>query len=196
MITHWAGKLSEPGRPPGTAQGLLYNRSSQTLIADMLSDESPVHRLYYRKLPGTAYLSIAVQDEGDSQSDAQSCESSPYIIFNVMRYTRLPQPPPPAPWTIKEKEPSDPGWGGNWIGIHRFNLVTGEDARVFDELRLRLPQPFTSGWISGILSASNDGSGAVVVMGLSTGIMRYFVYELSFIDGLGRQIAELPYTFL
>src|SRR5260221_7285750 len=103
MITHWVGKLSEPGRPPGTAHGLLYNRPSQTLIADMVTEEPPVHRLYYRKLPETAYLPIAVQDEGDSQSDAQSCESSPYIIYNVMRYTRWPQPPPPPPWTIKEK---------------------------------------------------------------------------------------------
>jgi hypothetical protein len=51
--------------------------------------------------------------------------------------------------------------------------------------------------VSQILSVSPDGSGAVCVVGLTAGgAMTYFVYEVSFAEGLGRMIAELPQVFL
>jgi hypothetical protein len=69
--------------------------------------------------------------------------------------------------------------------------------RVLDEESLHVPPPYTSGWVSQILSVSADGSGAVCVVGLTPGSqMTYFVYELSFNDGLGRKVAELPQVFL
>ena len=75
--------------------------------------------------------------------------------------------------------PREP-WRAAWLGIRRFNLKTGEDTRILDRESFRIPPPYTSGWVSQILSVSADGSGVIGVVGLLRGsTMTYFVYELS-----------------
>jgi hypothetical protein len=88
-------------------------------------------------------------------------------------------------------------WGADWLGIRRFNLATGEDEGVLDRKSLRPPPPYTSGWVSRILSASADGSGAVCQVGLTPGGgVDYYVAEVSLADGVRRLIARLPRVFL
>ena len=191
-----AGKPSDAGRPTGTVHGLLYSRPANVLVAVMARSDPPAHRLYYRRLPGTAYHPIDVRDELESQQDAHCCERTPYLIFNEMRFREPRARPGYLDVVLKGKVPPEP-WGADWVGIRRVNLETGEDVRVLDEESLRPPPPHTSGWVSQILGVSADGSGAVCVVGLTPGSqMSYFVYELSFRDGLGRLVAELPHVFL
>ncbi len=193
----WPDEPPDDGRPPGTVQGLLYNRPANTLIARMVHSEPPRHRLYYRRLPELAYRPVTVRDEWESQKDAHSCELMPYLIFNEMRL----QEPEPTPAYLKivlkgKALPPEP-WRATWLGIRRFNLEKGEDTRILDRESFRVPPPYTSGWVSQILSVSADGSGVIGVVGLLRGSkMTYFVYELSFAEGLGRKIAELPQVFL
>ena len=190
-------KPTDAGRPPGTVHGLLYSRPANVLVAAMARANPPAHRLYYRRLPGTAYHPIGVRDELESQQDAHCCERTPYLIFNEMRF-REPRPQSGVLDVVfKGKRPPPAGWGADWVGIRRVNLETGEDVRVLDEESLRSPPPYTSGWVSQLLGVSSDGSGAVCVAGLfSGGTGAYFVCELSFRDGVGRLVAELPDVFL
>jgi hypothetical protein len=197
MNPSWPDGPSDAGRPPGRVERLLYNRLSDTLVAMMARSEPPTHRLYYRRLPDTAYRPIGVRHELESQQDAHCCDGTPFLIFNEMRF-REPRPTPGyLKVVLKGKDPPPERWGADWLGVRRFNLETNEDTRVLDEQSLQVPLPHTLGWVSRILNVSADGSGAVCVVGLTPGSrMTYFVYELSFTDGLGRKIAELPQVFL
>jgi hypothetical protein len=114
-----------------------------------------------------------------------------------MRF-REPRPTPAYLQTLlKGNAPPHKQWSADWLGIRRFNLETKEDKLILDIESLRPPPPYTSGWVSDILSVSGDGSLAVCVVGLTPGsVMKYFVYELSFADGLQRLVAELPDVFL
>jgi hypothetical protein len=186
-------------RPPGIVEGLIYNRSSETLVAIMRGGRKglPVQRLYYRRLPEHAYRPVGVRHELESQQDAHCCEAAPFLIFNEMRFEQ-PRPAPPYLQQIFKGKPAPPGgWGSNWLGIRRFDLETGEDQRVLDAESLNPPPPYSSGWVSRIMSVSGDGSLAVCTVGLSAGgHMEYFVFEVSLAKGLVRKIAELPGVFL
>jgi hypothetical protein len=197
MKSLWPDKPSGGNRPPGCVKGLLYNRPSDSLVAIMFRSAPPAHRLYFRRLPDSAYHPIGVRDEFESQADAHCCDRTPFLIFNEMRF-REPRPSPAyLKFAFKGKELSPDIWGADWLGIRRFNLETGEDIRVLDKESFHVPPPYASGWVSQILSVSPDGSGAVCVVGLSSGgQVHYFVHELSFTDGLGAMIAELPRVFL
>jgi hypothetical protein len=193
----WPDEPLGAAAPPGAVERLLYNRPSDTLVVLMARTAPPAHRLYFRRLPGKAYSSVGVGHELESQEDAHSCDSAPLLIFNEMRFREPVPPPAHVKAVLRGKQPPPVEWAADWLGIRRFNLETGEDLRVLDEGSLRVPPPYTSGWVSQILSVSADGSGAVCVVGLTPGgEVTYFVYELSFSDGLGRQIAELPQVFL
>jgi hypothetical protein len=196
MKPFWPDEPSDDDRPPGHVHRLLYNRPSDTLIAITVGSEPPTHRLYYRRLPDTTYSPISVRHESESQQDAHCCDGTPFLIFNELRF-REPRPTPDyLKIVLKGKALPPEGLGADWVGIRRFNLETGDDIRVLDEESLHLPPPYTSGWVSQILSVSADASGAVCAVGLTPGsMMKYFVYEVSFTNGLGRKVAELPQVF-
>jgi hypothetical protein len=197
------GDQTNPGRPPGSVKGLLYNRRSNTLVAvlDRRPDSGPpVKRLYYRRLPGDDYRPVDVRHEFESQETAHCCEGSPYLVFNEMRFEEPESPRIPTylEGLLKDKHmPPQVGWGADWLGIRRFDLETGEDARVLVEETLRPPPPYTTGWVSGILSVRADGSGAVCTAGfMPGGGVDYYVVEVSFTGGVSRVIAKLPHVFL
>lgn len=202
MMTVWEeDNPPDAGRPPGRVRGLHYSRPSDTLVAMMALDEPPAHRLYYRRLPESTYLPVAVRHELESQETAHCCEQAPFVFFNEMRFTKFPPTAAYLKTILKSKAPTGGGWGSDWVAIRRFDLVTGEDTVVLDEGSLRPPAPYTSGWVCEIMSIAADGSGAVCVVGLTGGktggkTSGYFVYELSFAGGLGRKVADLPRTFL
>ncbi len=148
----WPDEPPDAGTPPGHVHQLLYNRPSETLVAVMVRSEPPSHRLYYRRLPSTAYSSVGVKHEFESQQDAHCCEQTPFLIFNEMRF-REPHPTPAYLKTVlKDKGLPPEPWGADWLGIRRFNLETGEDTRVVDKESLRVPPPYTSGWVSQLLN--------------------------------------------
>lgn len=171
---------------------LLYNRSSEKLIAVVLEEleEVPVlARLYYRCVGESTYRPVPTQNILDSYADAVSCDDSGFVVYNVMRY----RPPTPG---VRE-------FGADWIGVSRFNLLTGYSEIVVDASKIRPALPYASGWVSSILSAHADGSGAICSVGLEKSgedgaivDLEYFVFEVSFTRGLVREIAALPNVFL
>jgi hypothetical protein len=195
--------LPEGGRENdvlGAPQRLLYNRPSDTLVvivARALDEGLTVQRLYHRHVAESSYQPVGVRDQLECQKDAHCCDDTPLLIFNEMRF-REPRPRPAYLQEILKGKPAPPqGWGADWIGVRRFNLATEEDKRIVDKETLNPPAPYTSGWVSQIMSVFADGSGVVCKVGLSWGgRMDYFVYELSFTEGLKRKIAELPRVFL
>lgn len=194
----------DASRPRGAVKGLLYNRRANTLVAVMHRRPEPgppVERLYYRRLPGESYQPVDVRHEFESQETAHCCDGSPYLVFNVMRF-REPEPrgvPAHLAAVLSEKDlPRRPGrWFADWVGIRRFDLETGVDAQVLVQETLRPPAPYTSGWVSEILSVRADGSGAVCKVGFTPGGgVDYYVVEVSFGSGATRVIARLPELFL
>jgi hypothetical protein len=189
-------------RPPGGVRQLLYNRPSDTLVAVMgLRPSPPLQRLFYRRLPWEEYCPVGVRHELESQEDAHCCERVPYLVFNEKRFREPDRQRVPAYLEplLKDRGLTPPPemWGADWLGIRRINLETGEDTRVLDEESLRPPLPYTSGWVSQIISVSADGSGAVCQVGLTPGGgVDYWVMELSFFGGPRRMVARLPYVFL
>jgi hypothetical protein len=189
---------SNPGRfgdvgLPGDVRfvNLLYNRRSETLVAVISRELRPgfsINRLFLRPVGESAYVPISVDDSTDTHEDASCCEDAPFLIFNVLRVR-------PFGW-----DHSVPAAG--WIGVCRFNLETKVNEMVLDKSNLRPSPPYASGWVSHIISVRPDGSGAVCSVGLKRResderqVMDYFVYEVSFIHGLVRQIARLPAVFL
>jgi hypothetical protein len=168
-------------------------------MARLPDSPPPVERLYYRRLPGEAYHPVGVRHELESQQDAECCERTPYLIFNEMRFREPRRTPAYLETVLKGKGFSLPpeGWAGDWLSVRRFNLESGEDEGVLDRESLRPPPPYTSGWVSRILSVSADGSGAVCRVGLTPGGgVDYYVAELSLADGIRRLIARLPRVFL
>ena len=111
---------------------------------------------------------------------------------------RKPEPTPAYVEIVMRGRPLPPKpWGADWVGIRRLDLETGNDLRVLDEESLHPPRPYTSGWVSDILSISADGSAAVCTVGLTPGGgVDYYVFEVSLTFGLGRMIAKLPNVFL
>jgi hypothetical protein len=195
-----------PDRPPGTVDRLLYSRPSNTLVVVMahgLQRCPAAQRIYCRRLPDTNYLPIGVRDEVEfeSQQDAHCCDGAPFLIFNEMHIKKF-EPDPVPGWVEAafhgNKLPhQSERWWCDWLGIRRVNLETGEDVRVLDKESLHPPPPYTSGWVSDILSVSADGSEAVCTVELMRGgEMTYFVFEVSPAGGLKRQVAELPDVFL
>jgi len=63
---------------------------------------------------------------------------------------------------------------------------------------LNPPPPFYRGWICQIIDVSSDGSHGVCKVGLDGGgtMVRYFIYEVCFTEGLKKMIAELPRVIL
>jgi hypothetical protein len=193
----WAGS----GVPAGTRERLLYNGPSQSLVVVMQREFGntgpPVRRLYYRRLPGSTYEPISLRHEHESHEYAHSCEAAPYLIFNEMRFEDRPPSPEYLKGIVKKKWLPPRGWGADWIGIRRVNLVTGEDKRLIEAETLNVPSPYVRGWVAEILNVASDGSLAVCKVGLDIGgRLDYSVFEVSLTEGLRRKLADLPHTFL
>ena len=191
------------GIPGQTAiKGLLYNSASGCLVAiahRQLELGPAVYRLYYRRLPAETYEPVGLRHELEDQSDVFSCEGSPFLIFNELRFRAELVPNYPE-WMIPllpKGQAEARGYGADWIGIRRFNLDTAEDKRVLDEETINPFPPYTRAWVSQLLSVSPDGTGCVCVAALTKGgKVDRFVCEASFTEGLKRQLAPLKRVFL
>ena len=110
---------------------------------------------------------------------------------------REPEPVPAFLEKMLKRSMPPKGFGADWSGIRHFNLETGADELIVDGEKLRPFPPYTSGWVSKLMSVSSDGTGAVGTVGLTAGgKMDYFVCELSFAAGLKRTITKLANPFL
>jgi hypothetical protein len=178
---------------------LLYNRPSDALIviaSQRHEDGPPFQRLYYRRLPEKTYRPVPIRHPLESQTEALSCSDVPFVVFNELVF-RKPEPVPEYLKAVTKGKLPPQGHGADWRGIRRFNLISAEDKLLLDEENLAPFPPYTSGWVSGLISVSADGTGGICTVGLTAGgMMRYFVCELSFTEGIKKAIAELPHIFL
>ena len=170
---------------------LLYNRPSNTLVAvvNTLVEGSKlsVFRHYVRAATATHYSPVNARHDCESQMSAACCEAAPFMIYNE--------------WRFRAHEETSTH-AADWECVAQVDLATGIGETVLDAYSLRPPPPYNSGWISDILAAWPDGSGAVckialaIVEGNAKLAIGYFVYDVSFKDGLVRQITSLPHIFL
>jgi hypothetical protein len=148
-------------------------------------------------LPESTYEPISLRHERESHEYAHCCEATPYLIFNEMRFEDRPPRPEYLKVIVKKKLLPPRGWGADWIGIRKVNLLTGEDKRVIEPESLNVSASYSGGWVAEILSVASDGSLAICKVGLDIGgRLDYSVFEVSLTEGLLKKIADLPHTFL
>lgn len=139
---------------------------------------------------------VGVKSELESHEDAFCCKMAPVLIFNEFRLDEISSTPNYLRQILKKDAP-DSVYGGNWIGIRRFNLMTHIDTTVLDQSKINPPSPYNLGWINRIMSVSEDGNEAICSVGLSTGgKVDFSVFEVSFTEGLKNKIVDLPYGYL
>jgi hypothetical protein len=191
----------DSGVPAGNRERLLFNGPSETLVAvisrGLGPKEPPVRRLYYRRLTNSKYEPIGLRHEFESHEHAHCCEAAPYLVFNEMRFEARPPRPEYLMTVVKKKWLHPRGWGADWIGIRRVNLLTGEDKRVIEPESLNFSPTYSNGWVSEILSVDSDATLATCIVGLDLGDrVDYSVFEVSLTEGLRRKIADLRPNFL
>lgn len=173
---------------------LLYNDAARALVVEVSEHlESlggiAVKRLFSRLVVESWYRPIPAENSFVTQTDGTSCAAAGFLVFNELQF-----------------RPADGDMGvgaADWFALRRFDLRSGVSDLAVDARDLRVPAPYRSGWVSEILAAWPNGDGAVCKVGLERHpdadgkvMVDYFVYDVSFKDGLVREIATLPLIHL
>ena len=87
--------------------------------------------------------------------------------------------------------------GGDWAGLHRFNLDTRQCDILTCPGELTLPSPYRRGWLVELLSAAQDGCTLFCRAGLERehGVVEYYLSELSVLNSRVTTIARLEHAF-
>jgi hypothetical protein len=173
---------------------LMYNATAQGLVAEVLTHIEPgkglaVKRLYYRSVDASRYRPVPSASTLVTHEDGASCAAAAFVIYNELRF--------------RTAESDVDSGAADWLALRRFDLVTGVSDSSVDAECLCVPAPYVAGWISQIMSAWPDGDGAVCTVGLERPpdinqkvVVDYYVYDVSFKEGLRRQITPLPHIHL
>jgi len=125
-------------RPGSRLQKITYNTSSEAVVAHFRAGR--VGSLYYRKRDSARYRRVAQLGEGMVTASA-----APVLLVNVREF-------------------SADSPGASWRGVARMDIRTGKVARVFCEKDLKIPRPYSSGWVRELLESWADGRGVVCIM--------------------------------
>jgi hypothetical protein len=139
--TRWTPK--SPGIPAGYAwPRLLYNPASETLILELhgVGDEFLPTRLFLRHKASEAYEQIGNPGEDVSYESPVTCEKQPIVVFNSFQMQKRGD-----------------HWAGDWAAVCAFNLQKKELSVCIAKETLALPEPYTEGWVSELVSLSDDG---------------------------------------
>ncbi len=147
--TRWgAGQTREPfWKSPGIPAGyawprLLYNPASEVLIVELRAagQQFVPTRLFMRPKNSQSYEQIGNPAGDVSYESPVTCEKQPIVVFNSFQMQKRGD-----------------GWAGDWAAVCAFNLQTKELAVCIGKETLALPAPYTEGWISELVSLSDDG---------------------------------------
>lgn len=167
----------------GNFLGLLFNESSQSLVAAFQQEQSNgkwSEDLYYRHKSVTEYLKIPSPCEAIHYSYVISAAGAPKIFFNVTRWDER---------------------GGDWESLSSFNLETAELCAEVGQHSLREPESKRA-WVSSLISVNHDATNIVCTIGFEQDIgagnstVHYWLCDLRLADFTVTKISLLQNTFL
>jgi hypothetical protein len=135
----------------GFAQ-LLFNPPTGILIAEMCRGRGAPflpNRLFWRRKDGEAYEPMGSPEEDRSQESAVTALNKPLLFFSSSKIVR------------KGRQAH-----GKWDGLYSVDLGTMKIARFTSKETLPVPAPYTDGWVTDLLSLSEDGSMLYLKIGM------------------------------
>jgi hypothetical protein len=135
----------------GFAQ-LLFNPPTEILIAELChghAREFLPNRLFWRRKNEEGYKPLGEAKTNCSQESAVTAASKPVLFFNSLEI-------------IQENS----GRSGNWDALYTVDLETMTIASAASRRDLRLPAPYTDGWITDLLHSSDDGETLYLAIGM------------------------------
>jgi len=148
-----SAEWKEIGIPEGyEPHRLLYNAQSETIIIELrsISEEFSPNKIYIRTKNSSKYESLNSIRPLDSCESAVTSSGKPVLFYLSYRIKKL-----------------ENGWGGDWLGLYSFNILNHSETEIVSKGSLLLPSPYNRGWVSTIVSASEDASTLVLTVGMT-----------------------------
>lgn len=143
----------EIGIPVGYGpERLVYNAASETIIIELRSvgQEFSPNRVYMRKIQSPRYEPIRPFEPMEGCHSFVTSSERPTLFYLSERVTKR-----------------DDYYGGDWLGLYAFDIVSRTETKIVDEDTLILPAPYHRGWVSALVSASEDGKTLTVIVGMT-----------------------------
>lgn len=130
---------------------LVYNPPSETVIVELRSvgEEFLPNRIYIRHKDFAKYELIQVPEPMVSHESVLTSLGRPFLFFNTIRLSKC-----------------EMGYGGDWGGIYSFDIQKRTLLQLASKDSLLLPPPYSEGWVSGLVSASEDASRLYLTVGM------------------------------
>ena len=130
---------------------LLYNPPSETVIAELQSvgKQFLPNQIYNRRKNALKNEPITDVAETESSESAVTCHQCPLLFYLSNSLKKL-----------------DDHHSGDWLGLHSIDLESRKHHKIADKNTLKLPPPYVEGWITGLVSASADGSELYLTVGM------------------------------
>jgi hypothetical protein len=145
-------KWEEIGIPEGYGpHRLLYNQPSETLIVELKSvrGEFKPNRIYIRHKDAHKYRPIRTYEPMEGSESAVTSSRHPKLFY-------LSQ--------IVEKRENY--YAADWNGLYSLDILSGEEAKIVGKDSLLVPPPYNSGWVSSLVSSSEDAAELLIVVAM------------------------------
>jgi Clp amino terminal domain, pathogenicity island component len=151
---------------------LLYNPASETVIVELRSRPHLLRsRLFMRRKGADAYEQIGNPPEDLSYESPVTCDKQPVVVFNSLTWSKVKT-------------------GGDWAGVHSFNLNTKELAVCISPETLRFSEPHGRIWIVELVFLSEDAQKLYANVGIEKAVSGGSVvdYYLARVDLADQQL--------
>jgi hypothetical protein len=168
----------EQGIPDGYGFAqLLFNPPTGILIAEMCHGTAALflpNRLFWRHKDEEGYKPLGTPEEDCSQESAVTALNKPLLFFNSSKM-------------VREGRHAR----GNWDGLYSVDLETMNIARFASRETLPAPAPYTDGWVTDLLSLSEDGRMLYLKIGTCEAGRQDFAYFLAQWDVTTRNLQTI-----
>lgn len=162
---------------------LLYNPPAETVIAELRSvgEEFLPNRIYTRHKDSAKYELLGEPDALISYESVATALARPLVFYNTFKLTNV------SATSAGKRE-----YAMDWDGLYSLELKKQTHSKIASKDALALPPPYSEGWVSSLVSVSDDGSELylrVAVSGaeVSSGF-RTVSYRLARMDLMTRMI--------
>lgn len=148
------------------------------LIVEMRSPRGPhqqATRLFMRHKNAESYEQIGDPPPGVSFESPLTCEKLPIVVFSSSQW--------------------DSRGGGNWVGLHAFDLKTKELSVCVTKASLQIEEPHLRGWVIDLISLSDDARTLYLNIGIEKQISSGTVVD-SYLASLGLVEKKLEFLSL
>lgn len=131
----------------------VYNPASGIIVASVERHSADVfdRRLFFRHSSERSYRPLGSPAPDIHYDDLVTSPTFPAIYYKVRRIT-------------KSERPGE--FGGDWLSVDRFDLTQQTAETIITKGGLRLPEPYSGGWVSQLFSVTPDDGAILCSCGL------------------------------